>query len=153
VLKLHSSACRNCTLRVKSALYVYKSYSCVLKSHFAFRNYTRTCVHHSMRVNIIQKIDFYNQSVVLIRMSVIITFVSVIITLIRVIITFCVIKSHCACGNYTHLRVEIKLCVQKLYYGCETSNYACEHHTMRVKTHYARVLKISDLFLNLNSKF
>jgi hypothetical protein len=45
---------------------------CVRKSHFAFRNFTRTCVHYSMRVNITHKSDFYTQSMVL---SVMITFV------------------------------------------------------------------------------
>jgi hypothetical protein len=70
-------------LRVEITLCIYKSHSCVLKSHFAFRSYTCTCVHHSMRVNIIHKSDFYTYSGVLTRMS-------VMITLIRVNITICV---------------------------------------------------------------
>jgi hypothetical protein len=45
----------------------------VLKSDFAFRNYTRACVHHSMRVSITQNSDFYTQSVMLTRMIVIMT--------------------------------------------------------------------------------
>jgi hypothetical protein len=85
VWKLHS-ACKNHNLRVEIAFYVYKSHSCVLKSHFAFRNFTLTCVHHNMRVNITHKSHFYTQSII-------ITFVSVIITLIRVNITLCVLKS------------------------------------------------------------
>jgi hypothetical protein len=78
---------------VEIVLRIYKSQFRVLKSHFTFRNYTRACVHHSVRVNITHKSDFYTQSVVLIRMSVIITFVSVIITLFHVNITLCVYKS------------------------------------------------------------
>jgi hypothetical protein len=83
VLKSHS-ACGNYTLRIEFTLYVDKSHSCVLKSHFSFRNYTRACVHHSMRMNITHKSDFYMQSVVLTHMCVIITFVSAIIKVIRV---------------------------------------------------------------------
>jgi hypothetical protein len=49
VWKLHS-VCRWHTLRVDVTLYVYISHSCVLKSHIAFRNYTRACVHHSMYI-------------------------------------------------------------------------------------------------------
>jgi hypothetical protein len=38
------------TLRVEIALYVYKSHTCVLQSHFAFKNYTHAGVYHTMRV-------------------------------------------------------------------------------------------------------
>jgi hypothetical protein len=43
---LSYSACGNHTLRVEITPYVNKSHSCVLKSHFAFRNYNRACVHN-----------------------------------------------------------------------------------------------------------
>jgi hypothetical protein len=36
------------TLRMEITLYVYESHSCLLKSHFLFRNYTCACVHHTM---------------------------------------------------------------------------------------------------------
>jgi hypothetical protein len=55
VSQLHCTlaiACSNYTQRVEISLCVYKSHSCVLKSHYAFRNYTCTCEHHTMRVNI-----------------------------------------------------------------------------------------------------
>jgi hypothetical protein len=59
-------ACKNLTMRAEIAICVYKSHSyvlklhscvlkshsCVLKSHFAFRNFTRTCDHHNIHVNI-----------------------------------------------------------------------------------------------------
>jgi hypothetical protein len=55
VWELHS-ACRNLTMHVEIALCVYKLHlKCVLKSHFAFRNYTmrvnndtRTCCNHTL---------------------------------------------------------------------------------------------------------
>jgi hypothetical protein len=56
----------------------------------SFKNYTCACVHHSMRVSVTHKSEFYTQSVVLTRMSAIIIFVSIIITLIHVNITLCV---------------------------------------------------------------
>jgi hypothetical protein len=140
VWKLHFT-CRNDTMRVEIALCIYKSHSCVLKSHFLCRNYTRACVHHtmsvkitlcvwtshyacvhhSMHVNITLKSDFYTQSVVLTRMNVI---KWVEITVVRIAITLCVWKLHSAyikhnraCWIYTLLpeitlvRVVITVCV------------------------------------------
>jgi hypothetical protein len=151
---LNLTAFGNHTLRVVITLYVNKSHSCVLKSHFAHRNYTRACVHHSIRVNITHKSNYYTQSVVLTSMSVIITRIRVNIalyvykphsctytlhskiTLVRVNITLCVWTTHYACEHQT-MRVNYTLCVW-------TSHYACEHHTMRMNitlcvrtSHYA----------------
>jgi hypothetical protein len=39
-------------MRDNIALCVYKLHSCGFKAHFAFKNYTRACEHHTMRVNI-----------------------------------------------------------------------------------------------------
>jgi hypothetical protein len=90
VWKIHS-ACRNNTLHVETAVCIYKSHSCVLKSHFAFRNYTRaecgintyechnhthTCQHHTVRVEI---------TLVCVEIRV----VSVVLTFVRVKITLC----------------------------------------------------------------
>jgi hypothetical protein len=104
VWKLHS-AWRNLTMHVEITHYVYKS-------PFAFRNYTRACVHHSTHENI--------------------TFVSVIITLIRVNITLIRV-------NITLVCVDITLCVPKLHSCAWLSHHACEHHTMRVNITLCRV--------------
>jgi hypothetical protein len=124
VLK-HHTGCGNYTLRVEIPLYVFKSHSCVLKSHFAFRNYTRVCVHHSVRVNITHKSDFYTQSVFLTRMCVMITFVSVIITLIRA-------TSHSAYRN--HSCACLKHCRECRSHICVFQNHtACDDYTLRVE--------------------
>jgi hypothetical protein len=91
---------------------------CVWQSLSAFKNYSRACVHHSIRVNITHKSNFYKQSVVLTRMSVIITFVSVIITLIRGNIALCVYKSHS--------------CVLISHFAFQKYTLACDHHIIRV---------------------
>jgi hypothetical protein len=149
-------------IRVNIALCVYKSHSCVLISHFAFQNYTCACDYHIMRVNIsvcmwkshyacvhaecgFNTYECHNHTHTCQHH----TLVCVEITVVSVVITFVRVT---ACGNNTHLRIEIiTLCVWTSHYACEhhtmrvnitqcvrTSHYACKQHTMRVNITWIR---------------
>jgi hypothetical protein len=148
-----------------------KSHSCVLKSHFAFRNYTRACVHHTQEWFLhaecgINTYECHNHTYTCQHqtphvknsfMRVEISVVSVVVTVVRVEITLCVWKLHSACRNYT-LRVEIalyihksNLCVLKSHFAFRNCTCASVHHSMRVEiTHNSYFYRQSVVLTRLS---
>jgi hypothetical protein len=122
----HICACQNPRIEINNHTLRVEITLCVWKSHFAFRNYTRTCVHHSMRVNITQEwflhaecgFDTYECHNHFRECH-------NVMRVMRVNIALCVYESH-SCVLISHS------CVLISHFAFQNYIRACNYHTMRL---------------------